>query len=52
MKQVENIDYQPTQPSTFAIRTILRTAKNCKRAYLFANAFFANPKNKIGAVQA
>jgi len=33
-----------TQPSTFAIRTSRHTAKNCKRACLFANAFLPTLK--------
>jgi len=35
---------QPTQPSTFAIRTSLRTAKNYKRACLSATAFLPTLK--------
>tara|TARA_R110002111_G_scaffold185960_2_gene251888 strand:- start:883 stop:1086 length:204 start_codon:yes stop_codon:yes gene_type:complete len=54
IKKINNI--QPTQPSTFAIHTSQQTIKNCKRAYLFANAFlptlktnfFGNSSTSIG----
>jgi len=35
---------QPTQPSTFAIRTSHRATKNCKRACLSATAFLPTLK--------
>lgn len=37
----------PTQPSTFAIPTSQHTAKNYKRACLFANALFPTLKTNF-----
>jgi len=44
IKQNKTRNMQPTQPSTFAIRTIHRTTKNYKRACLPATAFLPTLK--------
>ncbi len=46
MKHIK-IHNQPTQPSTFAIRTSQYTAKNCKRACLSAIAFLPTQKTNF-----
>ena len=41
---------QPTQPSTFAIRTSYLADQKLQKSLAVFNAFFADPKNKIRSV--